>query len=270
MTPSPLHLRALAGPLLVAGATTALVFGAGLVAGHALFPALAVAPPSAPVAAAPPPAPAATGDSCGLPPGIPIDALDPAERSFALRRGFLCADLAAGRIDLAGYRDQLARLDRARSHQPEPTGPATDIVWASAVRAYSSQYTDSEWSAARALGAPDVPAGGGDHPNAWASEGADDRPEFLEVGFDRPRRIDGADILETHNAGAVTRVELIASDGTRSLVYSAAPAAVPAPFRRHIDLACTDKPIAALRVTLDSTAVPDWNEIDAIGIHPCP
>jgi hypothetical protein len=263
MTPSPLQLRAIACPLLVAGATTALVFAAGLVSGHSLF---RPQPPEAlaPAASSPPAA------SCGLPAGIPFDSLDAADRSFALRRGLLCADLQAGRIPLDEYRTRLALLDV--SHPPRAVAidevPATDVVWASTVRAFSSQYTDGDWSAARALGAPDVPAGGGDHPNAWAPEGPDDRVEFLEVGFDRPRRIDGVDVLETHNAGAVTRVELIADDGTRTVAYSAGPAAL-APFRRHIALACTARPIAAVRVTLESAAVADWNEIDAIGVRPC-
>jgi hypothetical protein len=263
MMQSPSSLRTLAAPLLVAGATAGLVFAAGLVSGHTLFR------PSSTLAA---PAVSPPADACGLPAGITIDALQPSDRAFALRRGFLCADLQAGRIALDEYRTRLAFLDEVTpapldiaSHDPAPT----ELVWASTVRAFSSQYTDADWSAARALGAPDVPTAGGDHPNAWAPADADGPVEFLEVGFDRPRRIDGVDLVESHNAGAVTRVELIAADGTRSLAYAAAAAAATSPFRRHIDLACTDQPIAAVRLTLDSAAVPDWNEIDAVGIHPC-
>jgi len=262
MTPSPTHLRALAAPLLVAGATTALVFAAGLVSGHTLFASPAGRAPS----------PATALDSCGLPAGITVDALQPADRAFALRRGFLCADLQAGRITPDEYRTRLALLDLAPpAHLEVATSdpPPADLVWASAVRAVSSQYTETDWSASRALGPPDVPAAGGDDPNAWASTDADAAVEFLEVGFDRARPIDGVDIVESHNAGAVTRVELIAADGTRTVAYSATAAATSSPFRRHIDLACTARPIAAIRVTLDSAAVPDWNEIDAIGVRPC-
>ena len=283
MHSSPSHLRAALGPLLLAGVTTGLVFAAGLVSGHTLFAhrpdpasstgaAVAGAPHSSPapvLIAAGPIAP----DSCGLPAGITIDALTPADRSFALRRGFLCADRDAGRISSDEYQKRLALLELAQPLAADlitTREPADAISWASTVRAYSTQYTDSDWSAARALGAPDAPAGG-DDPNAWASEGADDRVEFLEVGFDHPRPIRGVDIVESHNPGAVTRVELIATDGTRTVAYSARPATgLSTPFHRQIDLACTPKPIAAVRVTLDSTAVPDWNEIDAIGVRPCP
>jgi len=282
MPPSPSSLRAVARPLLLAGVTTALVFAAGLVSGHTLFahsarPASAAGPvlgapvsPGTPdlIAASPRP----TADTCGLPAGISFEALSPADRSFALRRGFLCADHTAGRISSDEYRTRLAVLELARPAVTDLTGtrePADDVAWASTVRAYSSQYTDSDWSAARALGAPDVPAGG-DDPNAWASEGADDRVEFLEVGFDNPRPVRGVDIVENHNPGAVTRVELIATDGTRTVAYSARPSTgLATPSHRRIDLACTAQPIAAVRVTLDSTAVPDWNEIDAIGLRPC-
>ncbi|HEU5055418.1 MAG TPA: discoidin domain-containing protein [Kofleriaceae bacterium] len=276
MNPSPPNLRALARPLLVAGVTTAVVFAAGLVSGHTLFAHRAAgAPGSAPVSrpdadlGAPPPARA---DACGLPAGITIDALSPADRAFALRRGFLCADHADGRLSADDYRTRVLQLELAHPIALDlvtPSAPADDITWASVVRAYSSQYTDSDWSAARALGPPDVPSGG-DDPNAWAPEGADDRVEFIEVGFARPRPVRGVEIVENHNPGAVTRVELIATDGTRTVVHSADPTpGLAAPHRRRIDLACTARPSAAVRVTRDSTAVPDWNEIDAIGLRPC-
>lgn len=275
MQPSPSNLRTLAAPLLVAGATTALVFAAGLVSGRTLFgpdPAVSPPPAAAPTLALAAPMPPAVPDSCGLPAGITVDSLDPADRSFALRRGFLCADRQAGRLSADAYQTRLALLELAppAAALPPATEPADEIAWASTVRAYSSQYTDSEWSAARVLGAPDVSAAGGDDPNAWASEGADDRIEFLEVGFDQPRRVRGIDIVENHNPGAVTRVELIATDGTRTVAYSSRPTPGAAtPLHRRLDIACTAKPIAAVRVTLDSTAVPDWNEIDAIGLRPC-
>jgi len=267
MTSSPTHLRALAAPLLVAGATTALVFAAGLISGHTLFATSSTSATSDRAASTP-----TVLDSCGLPAGITIDALQPTDRAFALRRGFLCADLQAGRIAPDEYRARLALLDLAPpAHLEVATSdtPPAELVWASSVRAVSSQYTGTDWSASRALGAPDVPAAGGDDPNAWASADADATVEFLEVGFDRARHIDGVELVESHNAGAVTRVELIADDGTRTVAYSAPAAAAASPFHRHIDFACTARPIAAVRVTLDSAAVPDWNEIDAIGVRPC-
>lgn len=263
MTPS---LRAVAAPLLVAGATTALVFAAGLVSGRTLFGAPPVV--AQPVAA--PPSPAPLADSCGLPAGISFELLDLADRALALRRGFLCADLQAGRIALDEYRTRLELLERAPARADLTSlDLGLEIVWASTVRAFSSQYSDSDWSAARVLGPPDVPDGGGDHPNAWASASADDRVEFIEVGFDRPRRISGVDIHENHNAGAITRIELIDIDGIRTVAFHDKAQPRPSPYLGGTYLACTAKPIAAVRVTLDSSAVPDWNEIDAIGVRPC-
>jgi hypothetical protein len=138
------------------------------------------------------------------------------------------------------------------------------------VRSVSSQYSDASWSAAHVLGPPDVFPANGDQPNAWASREADAGVEYIEVGFAEARRVSGVDLYETYNPGAVTRVEVITADGQSRPVYegSAAPLAQPA-IRRHLAFACTDSPIVAVRVTLDSKAVPGWNEIDAIGAEPC-
>ena len=77
-------------------------------------------------------------------------------------------------------------------------------------------------------------------------------------------------VFETYNPGAVSRVELVSLSGKRTVVYqgAAAPMSVPA-FQRKIDFACTAEPIASVRVTLQSAAVPGWNEIDAIGARVC-
>ncbi len=144
-----------------------------------------------------------------------------------------------------------------------------DSEWASSVLGFSSQYSTDSWSAAQVLGPPDALPGGADSPNAWASTEADSRTEFLEVAFAGRHRMSAIEVVESYNPGAVSRVELILADGSRSVVHDAPAAAAQGQQHRRIDFACTDQPVAGVRVTLDPAAVPDWNEIDAIGGRPC-
>jgi hypothetical protein len=151
-----------------------------------------------------------------------------------------------------------------------PAPPAPAVQWASTVIARSSEYGAGDWSAARVLGPPDVWPASGDQVNAWASRGADDAIEYLHVGFDQPRRLSGLEIFETYNPGAITKVELITADGGLWTVYDTEAAAQGTPtHHRKLTFACTDLPVASVKLTIDSPAVPGWNEIDAIGAVGC-
>ena len=209
---------------------------------------------------------AATADACALPAGIDLAAMSGHDRSVAVRHAILCTDLEHHRIAPADFRARLlATLDAAPPPEPLPA-----IVWASSVRDASSQYSPNQWSAARALGAPDVYPSSGDNVGAWAPLAADAAVEHLEVGFEQARRLRGLEIYETLNPGAISQVELIGADGTRRTVYAGDAHAMGVPaFKRRIDFACTGEPVVGVRVTLASGAVPGWNEIDAIGAVPC-
>ena len=141
-------------------------------------------------------------DSCALPAGIAIRDLPAGDQSFALRHALACRDLEAGRISADRF--------RALWDPPAPVAIATpdsdSPIWASSVRSASTEYSSASWSAARALGAPDVYPAGGDQVNAWASRGADDRIEHLELAFDAAHRIMAVDVFETYNPGAVSRI----------------------------------------------------------------
>ncbi len=216
----------------------------------------------------PPQAAPVPGVACALPPGVALELLAPAERALVARRALHCQDLVHGRIAVDAYRDAVATLDALSARAPAPPAPAT--VWSASVRSSSSQYSVGNWSAARALGAPDVFPGHGDHVNAWASLGADDRVEHLELGLARPVHVSAVEVFETFNPGAVSEIELVAASGARTVVHRgpAAPAGAAARVHRT-EVACTAEPIVAVRITLDSPAVPGWNEIDAVGVVPC-
>jgi hypothetical protein len=261
----PLRRPYIAGVLLGAGAV--LLLGAGALGQRLLGPgpyphdALAVAPATPP---------------CSVPSPYRHEALDDDDRSWLFRRTLACLDHHEGRLSADDY--------RAAVWTAGATVQATPVVWASIVLAVSSQYTASEWSASRALGPPDVAVPGTDDVNAWASLSADDQPEFIEVGFDQPRRIAGVEVLETLSPGAVTAIQLITrnrwglrvaavypGDGrNHEVVYQRGAAPMPeAWFRHRAAFECTDEEVIGVRVTLASRAVPGWSEIDAIGVQPC-
>jgi len=141
--------------------------------------------------------------------------------------------------------------------------------WASAVRAFSTEYSSSSWSAQQALGAPNVYPRSGDDANAWASRDADAPTEFIELGFDQPQRTRALEIYETYNPGAITQVELITEQGTRIVVPRRE-------LRRNGGAAissfggtCMRERIIGARIAVASGKVAGWNEVDAVGLLPC-
>ena len=204
----------------------------------------------------------APADRCALPAGFDLASASSHARDQALAHALACSDYEHDRITLTAYRERLAELDHAKAPvvPQEPT-----MVWARNVRAMSSQYTETSWSAAQALGAPDVFPSASDNAKAWASRDADAAGEYLELGFPATDAT-AVDIYETLNAGAIARVEVVTADGAYHAVYQGTPAAMPQANRRHVDFDRIDH-VVGVRVTLDSAAVPGWNEIDAIGLE---
>jgi tetratricopeptide (TPR) repeat protein len=164
-----------------------------------------------------------------------------------------------------------------------------DVHWASSVRSVSSEFgvdTSGERparstaaggaesidksSAKQALGAPNVYPHAGDVSQAWASKDADAQTEYIELGFE-PVRTSAIRIYETFNPGAIATVEIITASGAHTKVAETA-SPVPAPPQARvvaIDVPCTSEPVVAVRITLASSRVPGWNEIDAVGLVPC-
>ena len=213
---------------------------------------------------------------CGIPPGLDMQALAPKERGLVARRLLACQDLQHGRIDLAEYKARTEAIDAelgGRSRVPGASPVANQLAglqWASDVIDVSSEYSKESWSAARVIGAPNVYPLHGDLQEAWASAGADDRAEWIQVAFEEPMRIDTIEIIETFNPGAVDRIEVIDRRGKRTLAWTGTAAPAGKRARRHkISIPCTAEPVVAVQVYLDSPSVPGWNEVDAIGIAPC-
>ena len=151
---------------------------------------------------------------------------------------------------------------------PAPAPPVRSVMWADSVLGYSSQYTDASWSAAQALGMPNVYPSAGDIPQAWASKEADAGPEWIELGYSTPRPVSAVEIFETFNPGAIESVELITTSGRR--IHLLPRGLQPSgSFKRVLQVSCTNEPIAGVRINVASHLVEGWNEIDAVGLVPC-
>lgn len=248
--------------MLVPASTSppAPALGKTLVLGGLAASLLAVAASSAALTVRTPPR-----DPCAI--GFDMASLAARDRALVARRALACADLEHGRISPGEYQKQVAAIDLGWSTPAVIAPPA--MQWASSVRGFSSQYTTSSWAADRVLGAPDVFPSHGDNANAWASLGADDQDEWLEVGYAQPTRISAIDVLETYNPGAISSIEMITASGQRIPAYQGTPRANGAANKLHVDVGCTAEPIVAVTVRIASRQVAGWNEIDAIGVSPC-
>ena len=220
---------------------------------------------------------AACADRCALPHGLDLATLDAPTRAAVAARALLCADLECGRITRDEYVARTGGVGCAPA-TAAALGPALppDVLppparWATDVRAFSSEYTADTWSARKVLGPPDVWPKHGDDQKAWASLSADGGIESIEVAFGEDFHAGGLEVYETYNPGAITRVELLGAAG-ESLVAHDAPAVADTSGKPHLlrlAFGCTPFAVHTIRLTLDSKAVPGWNEIDAIGVVPC-
>ncbi len=189
-----------------------------------------------------------------------------------IARAMSCRDVEAGRISIEQYRATLepTKID-SPYFKPVIIPSAPQPQWAASVRAVSSEWSPTSWSAFNVLGAPDVYPQHGDLAKAWASREQDAPTEFIEVGFAEPAHASALQVAQTFNPGAIAAVELITASG-QHIQIAGAPNTFVAGSTSRIDTfstACTSEPIVAARVTLNSAAVPGWNEIDAIGLVGC-
>jgi len=194
---------------------------------------------------------------------------------FIHPRGLCIALIVNSGVTLAavGVAAYFANQSRERSC-PTPQVRVVEVAppspqWASTVRAFSSEYSSSSWSAEQALGAPNVYPRSGDEANAWASLDADAKAEFIELGFDQPQRTRALEIYETFNPGAITQVELITEQGARIVVPRRELRRSGGAAISSFGEACTRERIVGVRIAVASAKVAGWNEVDAVGLLPC-
>jgi hypothetical protein len=129
----------------------------------------------------------------------------------------------------------------------------------------SSVYGEDGYSALQATGPSNTP-GAGDFSTAWASQGADDGVETLELTYDVPVHPAGLAIYESYNPGAIITIEALDSEsGDWVVIYEGEAAATEEAYRVFTpEITPIDFVTNQIRLTLDTAAVPGWNEIDAV------
>jgi hypothetical protein len=142
--------------------------------------------------------------------------------------------------------------------------------YASEVIDFSSHYTNlPHYTAYEALGEENVFPNYGDLEFSWAPLTQDNQREFIVLGFETPQTIHTIEIYETYNPGAIDTV-FVRNEGTGEWrkVYSK-PARTDLPLESRVFAIYFQETtflVDAIRLALNSPAVPGWNEIDAVAI----
>jgi OmpA-OmpF porin, OOP family len=146
-------------------------------------------------------------------------------------------------------------------------GASAQVVqWASKVLDFSSELTHAQYSAAQALGKPNVMPAGGQNPNAWTPD-KPNRKEFLKLGFDKPLSIKQIAIAESYNPSALYRILAYDEAGKEYELSTFNPMVIPMKGRMmNFFVEPTPYKVAALKLEFDGAAVPDYFGIDAVAI----
>jgi hypothetical protein len=137
--------------------------------------------------------------------------------------------------------------------------------WATRAAA-SSQYGTTGYSAGQACGVPDVP-GCGDSDKAWTPSQSQRGVETLTLDFARPVHATEVRVRQSLNPGAITRIEVASATAGRQVVFQG-PDLTTYPASTVgwlvVEFAATKFAATTVTVTLDTTKVSGWKEIDAV------
>jgi OmpA-OmpF porin, OOP family len=140
------------------------------------------------------------------------------------------------------------------------------VQWASQVIQVSSELTPVQYSAAQALGKPNVLPAGGQNPNAWTPD-KPKRSEFIKLGYATPMQIQQVAIAESYNPGALFKVFIYDEKGTEHLVGTFNPQAIPIVAQmRTVFFEKTTFKVNAVKFEFDGKALPDYFSVDAVAI----
>ena len=119
------------------------------------------------------------------------------------------------------------------------------------------------WGPEQVLGPPDTHQAG-DIPTAWAqlsSQGSGE--EWLHVNYDHAVDISEIRVRETYNPGAISKLAAVLPDGQEVVIWEGATPPTQAPVDTSFT-APAGLQAQSVKIYLDRTRVPGWNEIDAV------
>jgi hypothetical protein len=154
----------------------------------------------------------------------------------------------------------------APTHTPVPTStplPGETLrQWAGAATA-SSEYSNPDWSASQATGAPNT-LSCGDRTSAWASADKTST-DWLELRYEKAVYPQAVYIHHSYAPDAVVKVELIDLAGEYHSIYTGQPSVKECPYKEFI-LVQADYLAIGVRITLDQSGLEASlrDEIDAV------
>lgn len=146
------------------------------------------------------------------------------------------------------------------------------VQWADTVLGFSSEFVynkyPGQYLANQILGKPNISGLLKANPSAWAAA-KENNPdgEWIRVGFSKPQYVQQVIINETFNPGAISAVFLEDVKGNSYQIYKDSTFAKVDQWQQlTIKIERTSYQVAGLKVELNTSAVPGFNQIDAIGI----
>lgn len=120
------------------------------------------------------------------------------------------------------------------------------------------------WGHEQATGAPDTQQAG-DIPTAWASKNPDGSVEWLKLDYAQAVDLQQINVLESHQPGAISKVAAIMPDGSERVVWEGTMD--PSTENERVNTSFPvgeDIQAQSVKVYVDTSRVPGWNEIDAV------
>ena len=150
---------------------------------------------------------------------------------------------------------------------------AKKIVWADSVANVSFEYGYSKntkaYKAFQVLGKPStLPGMDNETECSWAPARDDGGTEFIEVAYLSPIIARQVAIVQNLNPGAITKVELFGKSGEELVVFSDSLGFKNRDYGKPLCLFFkpVKKPVASVRLTLNTALVQGYNQIDAIAL----
>jgi len=176
------------------------------------------------------------------------------------------AQLAAANTQIAQLEQRLRQLESGRPRRlgfTEELGPRSSTP-AQGLEGGVTNAIKRAWGPEQAAGPPDT-FQAGDISTAWASREQDAGEEWLKLEYERAVDIAEVRVRETHNPGAISKVTAFLANGTELVLWEGTEPPAQAPVEMSFQVPATT--IArTIKVSLDTTRVPGWNEIDAVAI----
>lgn len=123
------------------------------------------------------------------------------------------------------------------------------------------------WGPEQMVGPPDV-AAAGDNPLAWASISPDGQPEWVILEFKSAARARSFAVYETCAPGALVKLSVFDPAGKEVVAWEGKdPTPQSSPKGISLIPVRLDFPVRRIKLFLDSEAVPNWNEIDAVQLE---